>query len=108
MESSMQLSPNSKVRLILEDEESGNRISTSVEIFGDQAYSELEKALKESYKKLGVVTMSKPKEQEQDLKWQKPEESDNLQKSVRPDGDYMRDRGLNPDTHGKSESEKGN
>lgn len=105
MESSINLKAKNTLRLILEDVESGNRISTMVEIFGEQSYSELEKSLKESYKKIGVCVENtkKSENQEQDLAWQKPEESDNLQKSVRPDGDYMRDRGLNPDTHGKDE-----
>lgn len=39
--------------------------------------------------------------QTQDLNWQHPEESDNLQKSERPNTDYMKDRDLDPETHGK-------
>jgi hypothetical protein len=42
----------------------------------------------------------------QDLKWQKPEESDNLQKSERPADDYMDSRGLDRDTHGKKDEVK--
>jgi len=45
-------------------------------------------------------------EQDQDLVHQHPEETDNLQKSERPDSDYMKDRGLDPETHGKIKVEK--
>jgi len=49
--------------------------------------------------------MSDPKEKEkekqvQDLLHQKPEETDNIQKSERPSDDYMDSRGLDHETHG--------
>jgi hypothetical protein len=34
------------------------------------------------------------KDEEQDLNWQREEESDNLQKSERPDKEYMDERNL--------------
>lgn len=39
---------------------------------------------------------TKPKEEKQDtdLEWQREEESDNLQKSERPDAEYMEERHL--------------
>jgi hypothetical protein len=48
----------------------------------------------------------KKEEQDQDLKHQKPEETDNLQKSARPAKDYCEDRGLDQDTLGKEKNEK--
>lgn len=47
--------------------------------------------------------MDDEKKQLQDLTWQKPGESDNIQKSERPDTDYMKSRDLNPETHGKKD-----
>ena len=41
--------------------------------------------------------------QDQDLINQKPEETDNLQKSERPDDTYCKSRGIDPETHGKIE-----
>lgn len=35
-----------------------------------------------------------------DLKWQKPEESENIQKSENPDAAYMRDHSLCQKCHG--------
>ena len=43
--------------------------------------------------------------QDQDLIKQKPEETDNLQKSERPADDYMASRGLDPETHGKKQND---
>lgn len=45
------------------------------------------------------------KEQDQDLKHQKPEETDNLQKSARPAKDYIDSRGLDAETLGKEKKE---
>jgi hypothetical protein len=44
-------------------------------------------------------------EQKQDLNYQKPEETDNIQKSAHPDADYMKDRNLDPETHGRKKDE---
>lgn len=41
----------------------------------------------------------KPKTKE-DLGWQKPEESENIQKSEKPDSDYMKDHNLCQRCHG--------
>ena len=46
------------------------------------------------------------KEQQQDLAHQKPEETDNLQKSERPADDYCDSKKLDRDTLGKSKDEK--
>jgi hypothetical protein len=43
----------------------------------------------------------KKEEQKQDLTWQKPEETDNLQKSEKPARDYCEDRHIDPETQGK-------
>ena len=45
----------------------------------------------------------KKEEQAVDLGHQKPEETDNLQKSERPADDYMESRDLDKETHGKKE-----
>jgi len=45
-------------------------------------------------------------EQDQDLKHQKPEETDNLQKSERPNKDYCKDRGIDQDTQGKEKKDE--
>ena len=39
-------------------------------------------------------------EEKKDLGWQKPEESDNMQKSETPDAEYMKDHQLCPVCHG--------
>jgi len=39
-------------------------------------------------------------EKKPDLGWQKQDETDNLQKSVNPDGEYMRDHHLCTKCHG--------
>jgi hypothetical protein len=50
--------------------------------------------------------VSRPKEvkmeekKEGDLGWQKPEESENIQKSEKPDADYMADHNLCQKCHG--------
>lgn len=46
-------------------------------------------------------SVKKADEQKQDLSHQKPQETDNLQKSERPSKDYCDERGIDPDTHGK-------
>jgi len=50
--------------------------------------------------------IEKAGDQDQDLTDQKPEESDNLQKSARPADDYMDSHGLDRDTHGKKDKDK--
>lgn len=45
--------------------------------------------------------MGEDKEQPQDLLHQKPEETDNLNKSERPADDYLKSRELDPKTLGK-------
>ena len=47
--------------------------------------------------------LKKAEDQKQDLAHQKPEETDNLQKSARPNKDYCQDRGIDQDTQGKEE-----
>ena len=39
-------------------------------------------------------TGKKPENEDKDLEWQREDESDNMQKSERPDKDYMNDRNL--------------
>lgn len=39
-------------------------------------------------------------EKKDDLGWQKQDETDNLQKSENPDGEYMKDKGLCVVCHG--------
>ena len=46
--------------------------------------------------------IKKTEDQDQDLAHQKPEETDNLQKSERPAKDYCDERGIDPETHGKN------
>lgn len=39
-------------------------------------------------------------DQDQDLNWQKQAETENIQKSVNPDSEYMKDHGLCQKCHG--------
>ena len=48
----------------------------------------------------------KAPEQVQDLTHQKPEETDNLAKSERPDDGFMDSHNMDRETHGKKEEEK--
>lgn len=57
-------------------------------------------AVKNVLENMGVG-MSTKKEQTQDLSHQKPEETDNLQKSARPDDTYTDTHELDRDTLGK-------
>jgi len=54
--------------------------------------------------KLKGITMENEK-QDQDLINHKPEETDNIQKSERPDDAYMKSRGLDPETQGKKQND---
>lgn len=45
--------------------------------------------------------VKKAEDQKQDLSWQKPEETDNLQKSAKPARDYCEDRKIDQETQGK-------
>jgi hypothetical protein len=47
-------------------------------------------------------TIVKSEGNKPDLGWQKPAESDNLNKSERPDAEYMEERHLCPDCHGQA------
>jgi len=47
-----------------------------------------------------MTTINPKPEQEQDLNWQKEEESDSLQKSEKPDKKYMEDSNLCHRCHG--------
>lgn len=122
METQIDLKPEYKMKLKIEDPDTKNYVDLQLEYFGEDPqglllYLSATTALRKAMVKLGLLRdltdkeikelfMSKdedPKEkpQEPDLKHQKPEETDNLQKSERPDAEYMKDHELDPDTHGK-------
>lgn len=89
----------SRYRVTIEDQDSKNAISTMVEMIEDDVESVavgLSKAVKEI-----VMSNGTKEEQTQDLVHQKPEETDNLSKSARPDKSYTDSKDLDPDTLGK-------
>ena len=74
--------------------------STAIDLLNKMGY------LGRTIERMEVVEEKKDS-QVQDLGHQKPEETDNLQKSARPSDDYMDSHGLSRETHGKKEDEKG-
>lgn len=97
-----------RIKITVEDLHTKNNVT----VFVDNYSTDIESlsyasntAFNQAYKTLMEGNMNgetkKADDQDQDLKHQKPEESDNLQKSESPDSEYMKDRGLNRETHGK-------
>lgn len=97
---------NDRLKITVEDLHSKNVVTTFVDNYSEDSESldnASHTAFNKAYKTLMEGDMNDPKkaEQDQDLKHQKPEESDNLNKSESPDSEYMKDRGLDRETHGK-------
>jgi hypothetical protein len=91
-----------KYKVTIEDQDSKNTITTTVETVSDDVES-VAKSLSTAVREVVMTNGTKEEQQPQDLNHQKPEETDNLQKSARPAKDYCEDRGLDQDTLGKSE-----
>jgi len=91
----------------IENVETGVEAHAVVEVFKDDPeviHNNILRATSDLMR--GVLDMNEKKEdekQKQDLAHQKPEETDNLQKSARPDRSYCEDRGLDQDTLGKKD-----
>ena len=96
--------PKSNISLSIEDLDTGNVVKTKLEFYQDDTATIRERIVSEATsiaKQMGYTEEKKMNEQDQDLDYQKPEETDNLQKSERPADDYMDSRGLDHETHGK-------
>jgi len=108
------LEPKRSFRIRIEDTDTMNHVDFKLDFFkesSDEIYERGCKILHKSMEILGYIEgeeMNGTEEksvttdpQQQDLLFQHPEETDNIQKSERPDAEYMKDRGLDQDTHGK-------
>lgn len=95
-------------RIKVENVETGVEVVSMVEVFQEDQESVragIKKSLEFVLSSLldgGIMGTNKDEEQKQDLAYQKPEETDNLQKSARPSKDYCEDRGLDQDSLGKA------
>src|SRR4051812_1510055 len=104
-----ELVPENKFKITIEDLHTKNLITVFVDTYSDDPESiEISgfSAFNDAFKKLVKgENMNDPRtpelDQDQDLNHHKTEESDNLQKSADPDAEYMKDRGLDRETHGK-------